>query len=202
MKIGYARVSTSGQSLDRQIIELKENKVEEIFTDQASGKDTNRDGFKRMLDFSRSGDLIIVSSLDRLGRDYDDVKEVLDTLNKKNIKVKILDAPFLDFNTGNVSLDKALFDMLTSLLSYIADSERKKMLERQRAGIEVAKAKGVYKGKPLEYSPTAKDKKKRAIYHSIVADLKNEFPIKGIAEKYNVTRKLIYRIKNDLGEEI
>lgn len=201
MKIGYARVSTNEQNLDRQIIELKEYQAEEIFTDKASGKDSNRQGFKRMLKYARKGDTVVVSSLDRLGRNYDDVKQTLDLLNKNNIKIEIIDAPFLNFNTGNVSLDKALFDMLTSLLSYIADNERKKMLERQAQGIKVAKAKGIYKGKPKEYSETAKDKKKRAIYHSIVNDLANDLPIKRIAEKYSVTRKLVYRIKNELSEE-
>lgn len=126
MKIGYARVSSSEQNLDRQIIELKENNVEEIFTDKASGKNLNRDGFNKMLDYARKGDWVIVSSLDRLGRNYDDIKDVLDTLKRKGIHVKILDAPFLDFNTGRTSLDRALYDMLISLLSYIADNERKK----------------------------------------------------------------------------
>lgn len=201
MKIGYARVSSSEQNLDRQIIELKENNVEEIFTDKASGKNLNRDGFNKMLDYARKGDWVIVSSLDRLGRNYDDIKDVLDTLKRKGIHVKILDAPFLDFNTGRTSLDRALYDMLISLLSYIADNERKKMLERQKQGIKAAKEKGVYKGKPQEYSATAKDKKKRAIYHAIVADLKTDLAITKIADKYSVTRKLVYRIKNEQIEE-
>lgn len=197
MRVGYARVSTLEQNLDRQFIELKQAECQKIFYDKASGKDINREQFNAMLDFVREQDELIVSSLDRLGRDYDDVKRVLDTLNKKKVKVRVLDAPFLNFNTGNETLDKALFDMLTSLLSYISENERKKMLARQARGIAVAKAKGVYKGKRLEYCSDAKDKQKRAIYFNIVNDLNNNLPIKAIAEKYGVTRTLVYRIKKE-----
>lgn len=197
MRVGYARVSTLEQNLDRQFIELKQAECQKIFYDKASGKDINREQFNAMLDFVREQDELIVSSLDRLGRDYDDVKRVLDTLNKKKVKVRVLDAPFLNFNTGNETLDKALFDMLTSLLSYISENERKKMLARQAQGIAVAKAKGVYKGKRLEYCADAKDKQKRAIYFNIVNDLNNNLPIKAIAEKYGVTRTLVYRIKKE-----
>lgn len=198
MRLGYARVSTLEQNLDRQLIELEDAGVEKIFTDKASGKDTNREQFNEMLEYAREKDTIVVSSLDRLGRNYDDVKEVLEFCKRKNIGVDVLDAPFLNFNTGNESLDKALFDMLTSLLSYISENERTKMLERQRAGIAVAKSKGVYKGKAIEYSADAKDAKKRAIYHSIVRELNEEIPILRIANNHGVSRKLIYRIKNDL----
>lgn len=200
MKIGYARVSTQEQHLDRQLIELKDAGAEKIFTDKASGKDTNRTQFNEMLEFAREKDTIIVSSLDRLGRNYQDVKKVLEHCNRHNIKVDILDAPFLNFNTGNETLDQTLFDMMTSFLSYIADNERKKMLERQKAGIAVAKKKGVYKGKSAEYSATTKDMKKRAIYYSIIQGLKDSLPIKRIAENHDVTRKVVYRIKEELEE--
>lgn len=199
MRIGYARVSTQEQNLDRQLIELNDAGAEKIFMDKASGKDTNRQQFNELLDFARENDVIIVSSLDRLGRNYDDVKQTLKQFNSKLIKVEVLDAPFLSFNTGNQTLDRALFDMLTSLLSYIADNERAKMLERQQSGIAVAKSKGVYKGKKVEYSAESKNPKKRAIYHSIVSQLQDSLAIKRIAENHGVTRKVIYRIKDELG---
>lgn len=72
------------------------------------------------------------------------------------------------------------------------------MLERQAQGIAIAKHKGVYKGKRVEYSPDSKDKKKRAVYFGIVQDLQRNLPIKGISEKYGVTRTLVYRIKRDV----
>lgn len=200
MKIGYARVSTQEQHLDRQLIELEDAGAKKIFTDKASGKDTNRTQFNEMLEFARDKDTIIVSSLDRLGRDYADIKKVLEYCNKNNIKIDILDAPFLNFNTGNETLNQTLFDMMTSFLSYIADNERKKMLQRQKAGIEVAKRKGVYKGKTAEYSATTKDMKKRAVYYSIIKGLEDNLPIKRIAENHDVTRKVVYRIKQELEE--
>lgn len=198
MRIGYARVSSQEQNLDRQLIELKDAGADKVFLDKASGKDTNRKQFNEMLDFAREDDVIIVSSLDRFGRNYGDVKKILEQCNNKNIKIEILDAPFLNFNTGNQTLDRALFDMLTSLLSYIADNERTKMLERQKAGIAIAKSKGVYTGKSAEYSADAKNPKKRAIYQSIVTQLNDNLPIKRIAENHGVTRKVIYRIKEEI----
>lgn len=200
MRIGYARVSTKDQVLDRQIIELKAANIDKLFQDKASGKDTNRTQFNEMVHFAREGDTIVVSSLDRLGRNYEDIKEMLELFNQKEINVEILDAPFLKFNTGNKTLDKALFDMLTSMLSYIAENERAKMLERQKAGIEIAKTKGVYKGKSNEYSAESKNPQKRAIYFSIVKQLEDQLPIKRIAENHGVTRKLIYRIQEDINK--
>lgn len=198
MLIGYARVSTQEQNLDRQLKALEDAKVEKIFQDKASGKDNNRPQFQSMLEFARSGDTIVVQSLDRLGRNYDAIKATIQELNNKGISLQVLDAPFLNLQTGNETLDKALSDMLISLLGYIADNERKKTLERQAQGIAIAKQKGIYKGKPLEYSPQAKDPKKRAVYNSIVSDLQAGLAIAGIAKKYGVTRKLVYRIKADL----
>lgn len=202
MKIGYARVSTINQKLDRQLVELSEVGCVKVFKDKSSGKDNNREQFQEMLEFAREDDVVVVSSLDRLGRNYNDVKDVLDYLNKKSVAVEILDAPFLNFNTGNETLDRALFDMLTSMLSYISDNERKKMLERQSAGIAIAKAKGAYKGKQVEYSANSKDKGKRAIYHNIVRGLQDNLTISKIARDNDVTRRVVYRIKSELEEQI
>lgn len=198
MLVGYARVSTQEQNLDRQIEALEAQGCEKIFTDKASGKNTERKAFKEMLDYLRADDTLIVASLDRLGRDYKDMSNTLRLINDKGAKINVLDAPFLNFNTGNDTLDMALFDMLIPMLNYIADQERKKILERQAQGIAIAKRKGVYKGKPKEYSAEAKDKGKRAIYHNIVADLSTDKSIKSIADAYGVTRNVVYRIKKEL----
>lgn len=202
MLVGYARVSTKEQNLDRQLKELSEAGIEKLFTEQQSGKNvTDRSAFNEMLNFVRQGDTVVVSSLDRLGRNYADIKETVSTLSRKNVNIEILDAEFLNFNTGNPTLDKAMRDMFLSLLSYIAQNEREKTLERQKQGIAIAKEKGVYQGKPLEYSPNAKDKKKRAIYFNIVEDLKAGQPITSIRDKYGVSRNLIYRIRKDIQQE-
>lgn len=197
MKIGYARVSTTGQDLERQLRDLESHGVEKIFKDKATGSTLDRPGFKDLISYAREHDTVIVQSLDRLGRNYDEIKQVISHLQSHHIDLEILDAPFLNFNTGNATLDKAMYDMMISLLGYIAENERKKLLERQAQGIKIAKEKGIYKGKPLEYSPNAKDPKKKAIYHAIVNDLSNDLAITEIARKYGVTRKLIYRIKNE-----
>lgn len=197
MKIGYARVSTTGQDLERQLRDLQAHGVEKIFTDKATGATLDRQGFKDLITYAREHDTVIVQSLDRLGRNYDEIKQVISHLQSHHIALEILDAPFLNFNTGNETLDKAMYDMMISLLGYIAENERKKLLERQAQGIKIAKEKGIYKGKPLEYSPNAKDPKKKAIYHAILNDLANDLAITEIARKYGVTRKLVYRIKDD-----
>lgn len=198
MKIGYARVSTVDQNLDRQINQLEEVGCNKIFKEKVSGKSKdNREVFKECLEYVREQDTLVVSSLDRLGRNYDDITSVVSDLSQRNIKLMVLDMPFLNADIEDETMAKLFKDMIINLLSYVAETERKKMLERQAQGIAVAKEKGVYKGKPLEYSPNAKDKHKRAIYFNIVDDLKTDIPVLQISKKYDVTRKLIYRIRND-----
>jgi len=199
MKVGYARVSTLEQNLDRQINQLTENGCSKIFQEKVSGKSRdNREVFKECLEFLREQDTLVVPSLDRLGRNYDDITSVVSELNQRNIQLMVLDMPFLNIDLQDETMSKLFKDMIINLLSYVAETERKKMLERQAQGIAVAKEKGAYKGKPLEYSPNARDKKKRAIYFNIVDDLKNDIPVLQISKKYDVTRKLVYRIKKEV----
>ena len=198
MKLGYARVSTTEQNLDRQLKALEDYGIEKLFTEKCSGKTIeNRDVLKELLNYSRSDDEIIILSLDRLSRNYNDVKEILSLIQKKGAKLTVLDAPFLNFDTGNETLDKAMYDIVISLLSYIADNERKQILERQRHGIELAKINNVYKGKPLEYSSNSKSPAKRAIYNSIKQELETETTITAIAKKYGVSRYVVRRIRDE-----
>lgn len=90
-----------------------------------------------------------------------------------------------------------MFDIVISLLSYIADNERKQILERQKQGIELAKLNNVYKGKPLEYSSNSKSPAKRAIYNSIKQELETETTITAIAKKYGVSRYVVRRIRDE-----
>ncbi|MDV4947440.1 recombinase family protein, partial [Enterococcus faecium] len=103
-------------------------------------------------------------SLDRLGRDYEDIKNTVAFMKQKKVALKILDAQFLDFNTGNELLDTAMFDMFLSLLSYIAQNEREKIRERQRQGVLLAQKAGRYKGRPIEYSINSTDPQKRLVF--------------------------------------
>lgn len=198
MKLGYARVSTTEQNLDRQLKALEDYGIDKLFTEKCSGKTIeNRIVLKKLLDYSRSDDEIIILSLDRLSRNYNDVKKILSLIQQKRVKLTVLDAPFLNFDTGNETLDKAMFDIVISLLSYIADNERKQILERQKQGIELAKLNNVYKGKPLEYSSNSKSPAKRAIYNSIKQELETETTITAIAKKYGVSRYVVRRIRDE-----
>ena len=93
--------------------------------------DTERPEFQKSLNYSREGDCVIVASLDRLGRDYEDIKNTVAFMKLKKVVLKILDAQFLDFNTGNELLDTAMFDMFLLLLSYVVQNERGKIRECQ-----------------------------------------------------------------------
>ena len=198
MKIGYIRASTKDQNLARQIEMMKQEGVNKVFSEKVSGKDMNRKELKALLKFAREGDEIIVSSLDRLGRDYQDIKEIVRQLQQRCIKLTIIDAPFLNFNTGNNTLDTAMFDMFLSLLGYIAQNEREKILERQRQGIQLAKQRGVYKGRPIQYHEHAKNAKDRLIYHNVKRMLEEHLPVTQIAKENGISRQTVYIIRKRL----
>ena len=136
MKIGYIRTSTIDQNLDRQKQIMKDNNIQLLFSEQESGKDTNRPILNDMLNSIRANDEIIIASLDRLSRNYKDLKDIIQIIKDKGATLTIVNAPFLNFNTGNSTLDIAMFDILLSLLGYIAQNEREKILERQRTSQE------------------------------------------------------------------
>lgn len=198
--IGYIRVSARDQNLDRQIELMKEQQVDKLFQEKVSGKNVQRTEFNKMLDFVREGDCLVIAALDRLGRNYQDIKETVALLKQKKVSLNVLDAQFLNFNTGNELLDTAMFDMFLSLLSYIAQNEREKTLDRQRQGIKLAKEKGRYNGRPVEYSAESNDPQKRLVYKAIVRMLENGCTVLEIAEEYKISRPTIYKIKksNDL----
>ena len=195
MKIGYIMASTKDQNLARQIEMMKLECVEKLFSEKVSGKDMNRKELKNLLEFAREGDEIIVASLDRLGRDYQDIKEIVRQLQQRCIKLTIVDAPFLNFNTGNNTLDTAMFDMFLSLLGYIAQNEREKILERQRQGIQLAKQRGVYKGRPIQYHEHAKNATDRLIYQNVKRMLDEQIPVTQIAKENGISRQTVYIIQ-------
>ncbi|HCT5235881.1 TPA: recombinase family protein [Enterococcus faecium] len=199
-KIGYIRVSSQDQNLDRQLAMMEDLNIDKLFQEKASGKDTQRPEFQKLLNYIREGDCVIVASLDRLGRDYEDIKNTVTFMKQKKVALKILDAQFLDFNTGNELLDTAMFDMFLSLLSYIAQNEREKIRERQRQGVLFAKKAGRYKGRPIEYSENSTDPQKRLVFKTVVDMLNQGVPVAEIAKENGLSRPTIYKIKkaNDL----
>ncbi|MCO6544090.1 MAG: recombinase family protein [Lactobacillus sp.] len=197
MKIGYARVSSLDQNLDRQLDSLKKAGCQQIFQEKISGKNTERPELQKMLAFIRSEDILIISSLDRLGRNSNDIKNILTKIQQKGASVDILDLP--SFNgVSDPNLRSLLTNLVVELMSYVAQSEREKIRQRQREGIEIAKKKGVYIGKQQEYSAHAADPQKRAIYHAVVRALKEQKSVLSISKKYGLARATVYRIKSEL----
>lgn len=203
MYFAYIRVSTEDQNLERQLLEMvqyqKDNNIHEddfeIIEEKASGKNiADRPIFLSLLTQLRKSDTVIFSELSRLGRNYDEIVATVNQIKAKKAKMIILDAPFLNLNTGNETLDSAMSDMFLSLLAYIADSERKKMLERQKAGIAVAKAKGRYKGSAVKYGPNSTGTNK-LIYETVIHGLNEKDTISAIAAKAGIPRKTVYEIK-------
>lgn len=143
----YARVSTKEQNLDRQIEAFKGYEPYVLVTDKESGKDFNRTNYQKMRKKVKQGDTLIVLSLDRFGRNYDQIKEEWQHYNKKGVKIKVLDMPLID-TTSNDLTEKLISDIVLQLLSYIAQKEREKIKERAMQGIAIAKAKGVKFGRP------------------------------------------------------
>lgn len=199
MKVGYARVSSKDQNLDRQIKELKEAGAEKIFKEKKSGRNVqDREEFIKALEFMREGDIFITDSLERLGRNYDDIISNVRKLDRDNIALIVLNMPILNQDLGDPLLQKFVRNFIIQLLSWVAESERLESKRKQRQGIAIAKEKGVYKGRPVKYSPYAKNPQDRLTYNEIVKRLQQEQPIKKIAEDTGVTRDTVYRIKKEL----
>ena len=149
MTYGYARVSTVEQNEARQLIALKAAGVENILVDKASGKDFNRAQYQKLRAKLRKGDLLVVQSLDRFGRCYDDIIDEWRYLVKTvGVDVKVLDMPLLDTRQGEGLIGKFVSDIVLQILSFVAETERRKIKERQAQGIKCAKERGVKFGRP------------------------------------------------------
>lgn len=151
---GYARVSSKEQNLDRQIEELKKfNKNIVLFTDKASGKDFDRKEYEILKRIVDNGDTIVVKEMDRLGRNKEMIKEELEYFKAKNVRVVILDIPTttMDISSMDEGIAKEMLKMINNILievlSTMAETERKKIRQRQAEGIEIAKKQGKYKGR-------------------------------------------------------
>ncbi|BAO08769.1 resolvase family site-specific recombinase (plasmid) [Enterococcus mundtii QU 25] len=147
-KIGYARVSSLDQNLDRQLELLSE--CDKIFTDKASGKDTNRDGFQEMMKFIREGDIVVVTELKRLGRNNKELTETMNLIQLKKATLEVLNLPALTGITDD-NLRRLLNNLIIELYKYQAEEERRYIRETQQQGIVLAKAKGKYKGGKPKY---------------------------------------------------
>ena len=137
--IGYMRVSSVGQNVDRQLDGLL---LDKVFTDKLSGKDTQRPVFQQCMQFLREGDTLVVHSMDRLARNLDDLRRTVQTLTGRGVRVQFLKEGLLF--SGD---DSPMANLLLSVLGAIAEFERSLIRERQLEGIALAKRKGIYKGR-------------------------------------------------------
>ena len=153
MEYGYVRVSTKEQNEQRQMIALREFGIEEkrIYMDKQSGKDFERAKYKKLLRKIKSGDTLVVKSIDRLGRNYDEILEQWRIITKeKQVAIVVLDMPLLDTRQNRDLTGTLIADIVLQLLSYVAQTEREFIRQRQAEGIAAAKAKGVQFGrKPM-----------------------------------------------------
>lgn len=187
MKIGYARVSTGLQNLNLQENCLNAYGCEKIFKDYISGSKSKRPGLDKAIDFARSGDVIVVWRLDRLGRNMEDLITLVNELNERGVSFHSLEE--------NITMDKSSStgQLLFHLFAAFAEFERNLILERSSAGRIAARARGRYGGRPEKLSE--KDLKLLKTLYD------NGTPIKTIAEQWKVSRTTIYRYLNKLKEK-
>ena len=148
---GYARVSSIDQNEERQILALRDAGVpaENIFVDKMSGKDFNRPQYARMVRKIRKGDILYIHSIDRLGRNYEEIQNQWRILTKEiGIDICVLDMPLLDTRKGRDLMGTFIADIVLQILSFVAQSERENIRKRQQEGIAAAKARGVRFGRP------------------------------------------------------
>lgn len=184
-KVGYKRVSTVEQKTDRQLDGMK---LDKVFEDKVSGKDTNRPALQVMLEYLREGDELYVHSLDRLGRNTADLLELINRFKDMGVTVHFTKQG-LDFkpDSNNIA-DKLMFTMLAAFSEF----ERELLLERQREGIARAKAEGKYKGRPMSEAVD-----RQGIYNA----RKQGMSFRKIADQFNVALSTVQRVlsETDIG---
>ena len=153
---GYIRVSSADQNEDRQLLAMREAKVPEdrIFLDKQSGKDFNRANYKRLVKKLKPGDLLCIKSIDRLGRNYEEIQDQWRYLTReKGVDIAVLDMPLLDTRRGKDLMGTFLSDIVLQVLSFVAENERTNIRQRQAEGIAAAKKRGVRFGRPNVQPP-------------------------------------------------
>ena len=153
---GYVRVSSTDQNEDRQLIAMSEIGVssDHIFTDKQSGKDFDRKAYKILINKLKNGDLLYIKSIDRLGRNYEEIQNQWRIITKeKGVDIAVIDMPLLDTRNGKDLIGTLIADLVLHLLSFVAQSERESIRKRQAEGISAARARGVRFGRPIKKPP-------------------------------------------------
>ena len=183
MIYGYVRVSTKDQNEDRQIIALHEFGVDKLYLEKQSGKDFNRPHYQMLLRKLKPDDVLVVKSIDRLGRNYEEILEQWRIITKeKKAAIVVLDMPLLDTRQSRDLVGTLIADIVLQLLSYVAQTEREFIKQRQKEGIAAAKARGVHFGRsPME--PPAQFERYRVLWEQ------GEISARNAATKLGITHK-------------
>lgn len=193
VKIGYARVSTTDQNMDRQLDQLKH--IDKLFQESISGVSKDRPQLKAMLDYIREGDIVVVTELERLGRNNQELTEIMNQIQTKGATLEVLNLPTLR-GIEDDNLRRLLNNLILELYKYQAQAERERIKERQAQGIAIAKTQGKYQGrKALFIEDDSRLKHAFELYLSgksdkDVADLTgiNERTFRRYREKYQIKR--------------
>ena len=200
MDYGYVRVSAVDQNIARQMLEMKDRGLakKNIYVDKQSGKDFNRPQYVALVKKLKKGDLLYIKSIDRLGRNYNEILEQWRILTKeKGIDIVVQDMPLLDTRQHRDLTGALISDIVLQLLSYVAHNEREKIKARQAEGIAAAKERGVYKGrKPVEV-----DREQFAkLYQEVKAGARtNQYAMDQLGLKRNTYYKLIKEYESGTG---
>jgi DNA invertase Pin-like site-specific DNA recombinase len=190
MKIyGYIRVSSVDQNDDRQRVALDMLGIPhaQIFMDKLSGKDFKRPAYQSLVKKLKAGDLLYVLSIDRLGRNYQEIQNQWRTLTKeKGVDVAVIDMPLLDTRLNKDFMGTFIADLVLQILSFVAQSERENIRKRQAEGIAAAKARGVRFGRPVKKNP-------RNFKMLINLWASGKLPIKTLMEQTGLTETTLYR---------
>ncbi len=192
-RIGYARVSTLDQNLDRQLEALEKN-CSKIFSDKLSGKNTNRPALLEMLDYIREGDIVVVTELERLGRNSKELTDLMYQIQSKRATLEILNLPATQ-GIEDENLRNLINNLIIEIYKYQAESERIRILERQKQGIAIAKREGKYKGrKPLFNEADARLQHAFKLYKDGMSD-------KDVERNTGINRETFRRYRKKIGIE-
>lgn len=186
---GYVRVSSTDQNEDRQLFALAEVGVPEkhVFMDKQSGKSFDRPQYKKMIKRLKAGDLLYVLSIDRLGRNYEEIQNQWRVITKEiGADVCVLDMPLLDTRQGKDLMGTFIADLVLQILSFVAQSERENIRKRQAEGIAAAKAKGVRFGRPEKDVP-------ENFANLIKLWEQKELPLTEVLKQCNMSEATFYR---------
>lgn len=186
---GYIRVSTIEQNEDRQYLALKDVGIEDgnIYMDKLSGKDFNRPRYKAIIRKLKEGDILYILSIDRLGRNYEEIQNQWRVITKDiGADICVLDMPLLDTRTAKDLMGTFIADLVLQILSFVAQSERENIRKRQEQGIAAARAKGVHLGRPVKEVP-------EDFGNLVKLWEKKELPIEQLLSHCNMSEATFYR---------